>query len=143
VQSITVDGVQIGPVICFEALFAEIAHQQAAKGARMLAVVSIDDWYTGTGAPDQLRALSVWRSVETGLPLVRSATMGYSLATDGKGRILGQARFGRREALRVQLPLPTRSPFFPGSVIPPILFVSAALLWTVLPLFGLLRRKRD
>lgn len=106
VRSLRVGGLAVGPVICFEGLFPDIAYRQSLNGVRLLAVMSMDDWFMGTTAPDQLRAASVWRAIETGLPLVRSASTGYSLAVDGKGDLLAAAPIKRPFALDVELPLP-------------------------------------
>lgn len=91
----------VGPLICFEELFPDLGYRQWANGAQLLAVISMDDWFVGTPALEELRDSCVFRAVETGLPLVRSATTGYSLAVDPRGRILAQARPGGYEALIV------------------------------------------
>ena len=107
VSALEVNGIRVGPVICFEALFPDISYRQAMNHVQMLSVMSIDDWYMGTGAPDQLRAGSVWRAIETGLPVVRAASTGSSLAIDGKGRVLAEAPMGVPFVLSVDVPVPT------------------------------------
>jgi apolipoprotein N-acyltransferase len=107
-----------GPVICFEALFPDVSFRQAMQGAQVLTVLSIDDWYMGTGAPDQLKAACIWRSVETGLPVLRSASLGYTFATDTKGRVLAEAPLGQRFALRVEVPHGTVQTFPAQPVFP-------------------------
>src|SRR5262249_32003050 len=89
--TLDIKGTKVGPLICFEGLFPDLAYRQALAGSRLLAIISIDDWYMGTAAPDQLKSEAVWRAVETGLPLVRSASLGYSLAVDQRGRIVSEA----------------------------------------------------
>jgi apolipoprotein N-acyltransferase len=76
VSAIEVGDLRVGPLLCFEGLFADIAQRQVENGAQLLAVMSVDDWYVGTAAPAQLKCAAVWRAVETGLPVVRSATRG-------------------------------------------------------------------
>lgn len=87
VSALKVDGVVVGPMICFEGLFWDVAHAQSQNGAQLLAIMSIDDWYMGTAAPDQLKYGAMWRAIETGLPVVRSASLGYTLVVDAKGRV--------------------------------------------------------
>lgn len=106
VRSLGLAGVRVGPLLCFEALFPDLAWKQADDGARLLAVLSIDDWYMGSSAPDQLLAGSVWRAVESGLPLVRSASMGHSVAVDASGNIVGRIPLGERRAMRVEVRVP-------------------------------------
>lgn len=112
VKTLTAAGVEVGPILCFEGLFHNIAQTHASNGARLLAIMSIDDWYMGTSAPDQLRTGAVWRAIETGLPVVRSASLGYTLITDGRGRVVGQLPLGQRGALThdIVLPRPDGSP---------------------------------
>jgi apolipoprotein N-acyltransferase len=102
-KAVTLGGITLGPMICFEALFYDLGYAQAANGAQVLAVMSVDDWYMNTAAPEQLKAATVWRAVETGLPTVRAASLGYSFAVDSRGRILGQAPLGETFALHVRL----------------------------------------
>lgn len=90
---------RIGPIICFEDLFPDLGLRQRAQGAGMLATISIDDWFVGTPAMNQLRDATLFRSIETGLPMVRSASLGISLIADGKGRVLAQAPVGERSLL--------------------------------------------
>jgi apolipoprotein N-acyltransferase len=87
----------------------------------------------GTIAPDQLRALSVWRSIETGLPLVRSASLGYTLITDSKGRVLSQAPLREARSLRRELTLPERAPMSPAAAAFPIGALLATLFMALLP----------
>ncbi len=82
-------GVQWSPgvLICFEAIFREPARIQALQGARMLVNITNDAWFGRTSAPFQHLAMSVFRSVETGLPMVRAANTGISAFVDSRGRI--------------------------------------------------------
>lgn len=82
---------RIAPVICFEALFPDLVYQHILKGADVEAIMSIDDWFEGTNAMEQLRSGSIFRAVEGGLPVVRSAQTGYTMVIDQRGRVLAQA----------------------------------------------------
>jgi len=104
---------KVGPVICFEELFPYIPEKQAEMGAQLIAVISVDDWFMGTPAPDQLASACVWRAVENGLPMVRSASIGYSFVCDGRGNVLARAEPRRRELLTTTLALPEKSDAFP------------------------------
>lgn len=118
----------IGPILCFEALFPDIAYRQAKNGAQLLAVMSVDDWYMGTAAPDQLKAGSVWRAVETGLPLVRSASLGYSLAVDPRGNVVAEIPTKESRSFRVELPIGPPQPFRSFTVFPLAALSSLVLL---------------
>jgi len=114
-KALQIGKIKVGPLLCFEGLFPDLSYKQAKNGAQLLAVMSVDDWYFGTPAPDQLMAASVWRAVETGLPLVRAASLGYSFAVDPRGNMLGAIPTTQRQTLRVEVPIadPNTSPFFP------------------------------
>ncbi|MBC8065333.1 MAG: apolipoprotein N-acyltransferase [Chlorobia bacterium] len=133
VKALKVGKRTVGPLLCFEGLFPDIAYRQAMNGAELLAVMSVDDWYMGTTAPDQLKAGAIWRAVETGLPLVRSASMGYSFAVDQRGNLRGQLPTKESSSLRVELPVGPANPFrfFP-------IFPYAALATLVLLPLGIL-----
>lgn len=102
-------GLEIGPVICFEALFHDVAQQQSRLGARLLAVMSIDDWYMDSRAHEQLLAASVFRAVENQLPVVRSASLGISASIDARGNIRGRAPEKQWAALRAEVIVPESS----------------------------------
>lgn len=124
-SQVEVSGLRVGPLLCFEGLFWDLADRHSRAGAQMLAVLAIDDWYVGTPAPDQLAANAVWRAVETGLPTVRAASLGYSMAVDARGRILARAPFGQTAALRVELSVPDKPEPSPTRAFLPWLFLAA------------------
>ena len=138
-KSLKVGKRTVGPLICFEGLFSDLAWRQAMNGAELLAVMSVDDWFMGTNAPDQLKAGSVWRAVEAGLPLVRSASRGHSFAVDSQGHIRAEVPIGVTRSFRVELPVAPPQPFRFFFVFP----MSAASVLVLLPLgtwFGNRRR---
>lgn len=104
---------RLGPLICFEGLFPDLAAHHAQQGAQVLVQMSIDDWYEFTPAHEQLWQSSVWRSIESGLPLVRVGARGKSLATDDRGRLIARAPIGRTAPVKVTLNVPFSSDAFP------------------------------
>ena len=129
IQSVDVGGIRVGPMLCFEGLFPEVSYQHARNGSRLIAVMCIDDWYMGTAAPDQLRAAATFRAIESGLPLVRSASMGYSLVLDEHGNVLGELPLKKTAALRRDIEIPNESTLFPLiPVFPAAAFVTCLVL---------------
>lgn len=112
-STLTVNGLKAGPVICFEALFPDIAIHQTDAGARLLTVISIDDWYMASAVPQILYGASAWRAVENGLPVLRSASLGYSGAFDARGNQIARLPLGERRALRVELDVPPSGDAWP------------------------------
>lgn len=127
VKALQIGSIKVGPVLCFEGLFHDISHRQALNGAQLLAVLSIDDWYMGTPAPKQLEAAAVFRAIETGLPLARAASTGYSLAVDQRGNVLAEAPVGKTMPLRVELMIPERADLFPAVNAFPALAAAACV----------------
>lgn len=138
VSALDVNGVRVGPLLCFEGLFCDVAQRQVENGAQILAVMSIDDWYMGTAAPAQLRAGAIWRAVESGLPVLRSATTGYTLVANARGNVVAEAPLRATAVLNVALTVPDAPERMPFRPIAPWLFVASCPLIAVL---GLWKRK--
>jgi len=78
----------MGMLICYEAIFPELAQSRVAAGANVLVNISNDAWYGRSSAPAQHLHLSVLRAVEQGRWLIRATNTGVSAFVDAKGRIL-------------------------------------------------------
>lgn len=113
-KTIDVGGIEVGPLICFEGVFPDLAVGHGNNGAQVLIQMSIDDWYEGTPAHDQLWMSSIWRSIESGLPLMRVGGRGRSLATDSRGNLIAAVPIGETRAEKVTVQLPSRSDGFAG-----------------------------
>lgn len=103
--------VSSGILICFEAIFPEIARQQVERGAQILVNVTNDAWFGRTSAPFQHLSMAAFRAVENGRPLVRAANTGISASIDPRGRIVQETALFREAVLsaRVRLPGPKRT----------------------------------
>lgn len=74
-------------LICYEGLFPEIARKaNVTDRAQWIVLVSNDAWFGAGMGPAQHYAQNRYRSIETGLPLVRAANRGASGIVDGYGR---------------------------------------------------------
>ncbi|MFM9873248.1 MAG: apolipoprotein N-acyltransferase [Fimbriimonadaceae bacterium] len=113
-KTLSVGGLEVGPLICFEGVFPDLAIGHGNNGAQVLVQMSIDDWYEGTPAHDQLWMSSIWRSIESGLPLMRVGARGHSLATDSRGNLIANVPVGVRRAEKVTVKVPGRSDAFSG-----------------------------
>ena len=87
IRPLSLNGVRFGVLICFEAIFPEISREEKARGANFLVNLTNDAWFGRTSAPYQHLAMSVFRAVENGVPLVRAANTGISAVVDRTGRI--------------------------------------------------------
>lgn len=70
--------VNAGLVICYESVFGYVTRESALRGANILIALSNDAWYPQSSEPEQHLANAVMRSVETGLPMIRSGNNGGS-----------------------------------------------------------------
>ncbi len=81
------DGFSVGILICFEAIFPELARDLAANGANILVNLTNDAWYGMTSAPFQHLSMAVFRCVENRRPMLRAANTGISAFIGIDGRI--------------------------------------------------------
>ena len=105
-------GYAAGVLICFEAIFPELARCQARQGAQVLVNLTNDAWFGRTSAPFQHLAMSAFRSVETRLPMVRAANTGISAFVDACGRITERSGLFSESILVAPVLLLTGRPTF-------------------------------
>jgi len=79
--------VKIAPLICFEDTIGDLARQFAGRGAQLLITLTNDGWFRESAGSEQHLANSVFRAVETKLPLVRAANTGVTCFIDRLGRV--------------------------------------------------------
>ena len=72
------------PSICYEAIFQTFNK----KKIEVLINITNDAWFGNFIGPKQHLTASIFRSVEKGVPLIRSANSGISVITDKNGKIL-------------------------------------------------------
>ncbi|MCA8974234.1 MAG: apolipoprotein N-acyltransferase [Planctomycetes bacterium] len=86
----TAAGRRFGALICYDNAFPGPAAELVTGGAEFLVVLSNEAWYRGGAELAQLVAMSVCRTIETGVPLVRCTTDGWSMAIDRDGRPIAE-----------------------------------------------------
>ena len=72
------------PSICYEAIFQTFNN----KKIELLINITNDAWFGNFIGPKQHLTASIFRSVEKGIPLIRSANSGISVITNDNGKIL-------------------------------------------------------
>jgi apolipoprotein N-acyltransferase len=88
--------VSVFTVICFEAVFGDLARQAVRRGATVMVNITNDGWFGLGSGPRQHAALARIRAAECGVPLVRSANNGISMICDQQGDILTSLDLHRR-----------------------------------------------
>jgi apolipoprotein N-acyltransferase len=110
----------VGPLVCFESAFPDLARTLAARRADLVVVQTADTTFQGSWGLDQHASLSAVRAVEAGRPVLQAALSGTSAAFDARGRRLAWAPGSWRGAATVELPLSAeRTPYVrSGDVVP-------------------------
>lgn len=77
----------LGPLICYEDIYPQLARASVAGGAELLAVLTNNGWFGEGGAAYQHAAHSVLRAVETRRPVLRCGNGGWSGWIDEFGSV--------------------------------------------------------
>jgi apolipoprotein N-acyltransferase len=93
----------VGPSICYEDIFPEGVMDSSRRPGWLLNVTN-DAWFGFSSGPFQHFAMARVRSVEQGLPLVRSANNGISGVVDPYGRIVKRLALDDVGVLDAELP---------------------------------------
>jgi apolipoprotein N-acyltransferase len=133
-------GLVVGPLVCFESAFPDLARNLAARGAEVVVVQTADTTFQGSWGQDQHASLAAVRAVEAGRPVVQAAVSGTSAAFDARGRRLAWAPGTFRGAAVVTLPVTAeRTPYVRvGDVVP----VTCGLALAVAAAVAAARRRR-
>jgi apolipoprotein N-acyltransferase len=109
-------------LVCFEAIFPDLARADVRAGARWIVNVTNDEWFGDSPALDQHAGMAVFRAAENRVPLARCANTGVTLVVDSHGRVVGRLPILRPGVLAVALPPPgapapfTRLGDWPGTL---------------------------
>ncbi len=126
-------GARIGVLICFEAIFPDIARAWIESGANVLVNLTNDAWYGKSSAPHHSMVMSVFRAVENRRSVVRSANTGISGFIDPLGRVEEPSEIFTTWAQAENVPLMNGKTIFVrwGYMFPPGCLVMALLLTSI------------
>jgi len=111
VRPLRLNGHALGVLVCYEAIFPELARNYVAEGASMLVNLTNDAWFGRSSAPWQHLYMAAFRAVENRIWLARAANTGISALVAPTGEVtvrtnlfetslvIGQAGFGSGESL--------------------------------------------
>ncbi len=103
-RTLSVTGVPaFSPLICYEAGFPGDVVGWGPR-PRWLVNLSNDAWFGASSGPFQHLAQAQVRSIEEGLPMVRSTPTGVSAVIDPHGRVRARTPFGAPTVLTAQVP---------------------------------------
>lgn len=90
----------LGVLICFEAIFPEMARAVVKDGANVLVNLTNDAWFGRTSAPYQHLRMAVFRAIENRRPMIRAANTGFSAVVAPTGAIQSQSDLFVEEVLK-------------------------------------------
>ena len=94
------DQQKLGVMICYEGILPEAGRTYRQRGAGLLVNITNDAWFGNTSAPYQHLSMTVFRSVENRLYLVRAANTGISAIIDPTGKIVNRSGLFEKAALQ-------------------------------------------
>ena len=106
------DGTHFGVLICYEAIYPELARDLVARGARLLVNISNDSWFEAGAGPEQHYAISRFRAVENRVSLIRVTNGGVSGAIDPWGREIIRLPRGQPLAQPLSVPIGPGGSFY-------------------------------
>lgn len=126
---LTSGNISMGLLICYEAIFPELAQNRVAMGANVLINISNDAWFGRSSAPLQHLHLAVIRAVEQNRAMVRATNTGISAFIGPDGGIRAASKLDTRRIVHDDaVPLLTETTFYHEHML---------LVHTTFPLLGL------
>ncbi len=132
VMPLRMNGRSLGVLVCYEAIFPDIARRYVRRGSDLLVNITNDAWFGRSSAPWQHLEMAAFRAVEQRIWLLRAANTGVSALISPTGRIVRHSRLFE-PALVVGRVTPGAGPSLYrriGDVLPwSCLLVTAGWLW--------------
>ena len=102
------ESIFIEPSICFESIFQTFSFNKI----NFFINITNDAWFGQTTGPSQHLAATIFRSVEKGVPLVRSANSGISVIINKNGKIIKSKGLNSAGYLQSNISLGDNKTFF-------------------------------
>ena len=128
----------IGPIVCFDSMFPSYAIENVIKGSRILCVSTNDSWFSKGNAAKLHLYHSVYRAIENGRYVARSACTGISSVIDSKGNIKSSIPFNETGSITEEvLLLDEKTPYTILGDLPMLIYAFSAIA------ISLIRRKYE
>ena len=100
------------PLICYEGIFSKLTRDNIQPTSGLLVNITNDAWFGDGAGPLQHFTHVRFRSVEYGLPLVRSANMGISALINPIGKVEETIPYGEMNFVDVKIPRKISNTFY-------------------------------
>jgi apolipoprotein N-acyltransferase len=100
-----VEGPPFAALVCYEAIFPGRVYPKGER-PEWIATVTNDGWFGDSSGPRQHLDQARLRTIETGLPMARSANTGVSALFDGAGRLIARVPLYQTGVIDNPLPQP-------------------------------------
>ena len=108
---IKLDNISFLPLICYEVIYSGNINKNN-EDYDFIINISEDGWFGDSVGPHQHFSHSIFRSIEEGKNLIRSANNGISAHIDATGKIIGKLKSTDRGFIEVRNILKTKNTFF-------------------------------
>ena len=110
-QIIKLDDISFLPLICYEVIYSGKINKNK-KDFDFIINISEDGWFGNSVGPHQHFSHSIFRSIEEGKNLIRSANNGISAHIDATGKIIANLKSTDRGFIEIRNILKTKNTFF-------------------------------
>ena len=108
---INVNNINFVPLICYEIIYSGKINQNF-QNFDLIVNISEDGWFGDSIGPHQHFSHSIFRSIEEGKNLIRSANNGISAFINPKGQIIEQIESTKRGVIEIKSLQQTKNTFF-------------------------------
>jgi apolipoprotein N-acyltransferase len=132
VSPLPMNGAEVGVLVCYEAIFPELAREWVRQGSDLLVNITNDAWFGRSSAPYQHLAMTRFRAIENRIWIARAANTGISAFIAPSGRITAQSPIFKTLYLQGEVGLGARPTLYTrfGDVFP-VLFLLLSVVWLV------------
>lgn len=132
ISPLPMNGAEIGVLVCYEAIFPELAREWVRQGSDLLVNITNDAWFGRSSAPYQHLAMTRFRAIENRIWIARAANTGISAFIAPSGTIVTQSPIFETVYVQGKVGMGARPTLYTriGDVIP-ALFVLVGIVWLV------------
>jgi apolipoprotein N-acyltransferase len=132
INPLPLNGHKLGVLVCYEAIFPELAREWVRQGSGLLVNITNDAWFGNSSAPWQHLAMVRFRAVENRVWIARAANTGISAFVAPSGRLHAATSLFVPASATVEVGLGARPGLYArmGDLIPG-LFIVISVLWLV------------